>query len=380
MATDFHKAPKAWTQVKHSILGNYLSLFLGKLGRRGEPIYYVDGFAGPGRLEDGSKGSPLIAAELAANPRQPSRQGILHCINVEQDAATFANLEQATSDHVKARRVKNFHGSFQEKLPEVLAEIGENTAFFFVDPFGTEGVEVDTLRNIASRRGKTEILVRYDDTRVKRLLSWALNNEESFDEGHQKTARAFKSRVDQLTDEEAAHLVRSESGRVGVPTSEVLIAGYVNKVKSVAQLRFSLSYPIRNPETKGHRYFLVHFCDFPDGYTHMANFMAKVDRSVEGIAETDLFAHSQMEFMAVNEHITRQKRAEMVSTVYERIRSLWVERGWSRIQNRDLYAGIVDEFGWTVLRSEYLEALRKLATKGFISMEGTEDKHFTVFH
>ena len=50
MPSDFHKAPKAWAQIKHSILGNYLSLFIGKLGRK--LIFYVDGFAGPGRLDD----------------------------------------------------------------------------------------------------------------------------------------------------------------------------------------------------------------------------------------------------------------------------------------------------------------------------------------
>src|SRR5437867_354625 len=89
MPSEFHKAPKAWAQVKHSILGNYLSLFLGKLGLSGKPVFYVDGFAGPGLLEDGSKGSPLIAAELALSPRQKSRQGILQCINVEEVAETF---------------------------------------------------------------------------------------------------------------------------------------------------------------------------------------------------------------------------------------------------------------------------------------------------
>src|ERR1043165_4807435 len=85
MPSDLHKAPKAWAQVKHSILGNYLSLFLGKLGLSGKPVYYVDGFAGPGRLDDGSKGSPLIAAELAVSPRQKSRQGILQCINRSEE-------------------------------------------------------------------------------------------------------------------------------------------------------------------------------------------------------------------------------------------------------------------------------------------------------
>ena len=373
MTADFHKAPKAWAQVKHSILGNYLSLFLGKLGVSGRPVYYVDGFAGPGKLEDGSKGSPLIAAELAVSPKQKSRQGILQCINVEDVLDTFRNLEAATAQYVKLKRVRNFHGTFQQKLPEILSEIGHNTAFFFIDPFGTEGVEVDTLQKIASRRGKTEILVRYDDTRVKRLLSWAVNNEDSFDEGHRKTAKAFKSRVDDLTDEKAADII-------GVPESQALIDGYVRKVKSVAPLRFSLSYPIRNPETKGHRYFLVHFCNFPDGYIHMANFMAKVDRSVEGVAGDDMFAKPQMEFMAVNEHIAGQKRKEMVKAISDRLGSLWVERGWSRIQNRDLFAGIVDEFGWSVLRSEYVEALRNLEEDGFITLEGTEDNNFTTFH
>lgn len=373
MNPDFHKAPKAWTQVKHSILGNYLSLFLGKLGLSGKPVYYVDGFAGPGRLEDGSKGSPLIAAELAVNPKQPSRQGILHCINVEEISETFADLEKATADYVRIKRVKNLHGGFQELLPEILTAIGDNTAFFFIDPFGTEGVEVDTLKTIASRRGKTEILVRYDDTRVKRLLSWAVNNEASFDEGHQKTARAYKTRVDRLTDEQAAEVV-------GIPESKALIDGYVKKVKSVAPLRFGLNYPIRNPMTKGHRYFLIHFCNFPDGYIHMANFMARVDRSVEGIGDNDLFVKPQMEFMAVNEHIAGQKRTEMVKAIRDRVESLWLERGWSRVQNRDLYAGIVDEFQWKVLRSEYIEALRKLEIDGIISMEGTEDNSFTTFH
>ena len=359
MQSDFHKAPKAWTQVKHSILGNYLSLFLGKLGASGKPVYYVDGFAGPGQHEDGSKGSPLIAAELAVSPRQPSRQGILQCINVEEVQETFENLQKATAEYVKIKRVQNFHGSFQEKLPEILKAIGDNTAFFFIDPFGTEGVEVDTLKTIASRRGKTEILVRYDDTRVKRLLSWAINNQDSFETGHQKTALAFKKRVDQLTDEKAAD-------ELGLPESEVLISGYVKKVKAVAHLRFSLNYPIRNPTTRGHRYFLVHFCNFPDGYIHMANFMAKVDRSVDGVGDSELFERPQMEFMAVNDHIANQKRDTMVKAIYDRIGSLWLERGWNRVQNRDLFAGIVDEFQWKVLRSEYIEALRKLKSEGVI--------------
>ena len=66
MSADFHKERRAWFQIKHQIVGTYLSLFLGKLGKSDDRVYYVDGFAGQGRLDDGTEGSALIAAELAA--------------------------------------------------------------------------------------------------------------------------------------------------------------------------------------------------------------------------------------------------------------------------------------------------------------------------
>jgi three-Cys-motif partner protein len=382
MLSDFHKAPKAWAQIKHSILGNYLSLFLGKLGRN--PIFYVDGFAGPGRLEDGSEGSPLIAAKLASSPPQRSREGVLHCINVEEDPEVFTNLQESTADFVRMGLVKNYRGRFDERLPDVLRELGGATAFFFIDPFGTEGAELETVKQIASRRGKTEILLRYDDTRVKRLIMWVTNHEESFDDSHRKTSKAFRSRIDQLTDEQAANLVQSALASGEVLDRTALIDGYARLVKTTTSLRFSLSYPIRNPETKGHRYYLVHFCKHPDGYIHMANFMAKVERSIEGTSASDLFGVTkpQMEFMAVNKHLAEQKRNESIETLRNALPNIWIARGWlkGRVQNRDLYAAIADEFGWGVLRSEYLAALRDHVKKGYIQMASSNDDDYTVIH
>jgi hypothetical protein len=65
---DFHDARKTWSRIKHGIFGRYLSLLLGKLGRPGEHVYCVDGFAGQGRYASGEDGSPLIAAKIAAEP------------------------------------------------------------------------------------------------------------------------------------------------------------------------------------------------------------------------------------------------------------------------------------------------------------------------
>lgn len=130
MPTDFHQAPKAWSQIKHSILRNYLSLFLGKLGRRS--VFYADGFAGPGRLADGTEGSPLIAAKLAASPPQKSRRGMLRCINVEEDKEPFENLKQFTADYVKRGLVKNIRGRFDEALPQILEDLGNALRSFLL--------------------------------------------------------------------------------------------------------------------------------------------------------------------------------------------------------------------------------------------------------
>ena len=53
MSSEFHKERRAWFEIKHQIVGTYLSLFLGKLGKFADRVYYVDGFAGQGRLDDG---------------------------------------------------------------------------------------------------------------------------------------------------------------------------------------------------------------------------------------------------------------------------------------------------------------------------------------
>jgi three-Cys-motif partner protein len=382
--SDFHKAPKAWSQIKHQILGNYLSLFLGKLGLTRRPVYYVDGFAGPGRLEDGSEGSPLLAARLATEPRQKSRAGLLHCINVEAVASTFANLEQVTAPYVKGGLVANHHGRFEDLLPKILRSIGDATAFFFIDPFGTKGAEIETLKCIASRTGKSEVLVRYDDTRVKRLISWAANNLEHFDETHRKIAQRMKARVDQLTDEEAASdtelalLFGTE-----VETRDWLIAGYERQVKAQTKFTYSLSYPIRNPLTGGHRYYLVHFCSHPDGYTHMANFMAQAERTYRKLASGtgDLFhtGQEQMEFLVIRKEFAEKEELELVGAIKERLPEIIKARRLhgKGVENRELYAAIVECFGWKVIRGEYIKALREFEKAGKIRMAGTNDNDYT---
>ena len=378
MAAGFHKERRAWFQIKHQIVGTYLSLFLGKLGKFGDRIYYVDGFAGQGRLDDGTEGSALIAAKLAAEPVHKSRQGLLHCINVEAEPETFENLTKATAPYRHC--VSNLHGTFQDKLPEILKMIGSNTAFFFIDPFGTKGAEISTLKALGTRSGKTEALVRYDDTRVKRLIMWSANNLENLEEKHRKVALGLSARVKELTDEEAAEQVQLESF-LGSDSElrDRLIEGYETEVKRRTNFTFGLNYPIRNPATGGHRYYLVHFCKFVDGYTHMANFMAKAERTYQKLlsGERELFEGSpkQQTFFQIDEQLAKQAESTKVSEVAMTVAGIILQKRWENksIQLRDVLSEIVSHFKWRATRVEWTKALRQCETNGWLTMVGTED-------
>lgn len=168
--TDFQKELLEWSHWKHEILINYLQQFSARLQRR-QLVYIVDGFAGPGIYEDGQKGSPVLAAEEAQRTQENRWYGI-RCINVEGDKDVFQNLQRATAN--LSKYVTNFHGSFAENVANILGEIGDSPALFFLDPIGIKGLEWDTLEPIYQRghgdeRAVTEMLVRYDVQTAMRL-------------------------------------------------------------------------------------------------------------------------------------------------------------------------------------------------------------------
>ena len=371
MATeDFHQSAKDWAQIKHTLLAKYLQLFIGKTGKGRSRVFYIDAFAGPGLLDDGTKGSALYAAEVAARPVQHQRRDTLHCINIEADADTFEKLEKATTDYVRDGFVTNLLGKFEDRRDEVLRKIGPAPALFFIDPFGTQGAELNSLKALKNGRAIREAFVRYDDTRVKRLLSWAANNCDGLDPSAKKTAEAYRRRASNLTSDKAIKDWLDDEP----DARQALINGYIAEAKRQEIFQFGIAYPIRNPDTRGHRYFLVHLSDFPDGYTWMANFMAAAEIEYEELHDQFRFG-GQPGLITVKE-LMKAARAGMVDKIIERLPSICTHRKWQKgteVEVRRVYAALVDEFQWHASRSEWQAALRRLRASGGIKFQDLKD-------
>lgn len=179
---EFASKSKEWSRWKHEILERYLGIFTGKL-QGFQTVYFIDGFAGAGKYRDGTKGSPLRSAQLAQRIAQ-DRWYQLHCINVEADPEVFKMLEMSTAAYDKF--VTNYSGNFVDHIPQILSDVKQQPALFFIDPFGFKDVEWQNLLPLFERKPDvhrytvTEILLRFDAPYLGRYSgSVGVNNPQA---------------------------------------------------------------------------------------------------------------------------------------------------------------------------------------------------------
>ena len=165
----FFEEQKDWSRRKLAIVGGYLASFAKILGSTTSQqcVYFIDGFAGAGQYKDGSKGSPLLSAELAQQYRNEQRPDPLKCINIEENAENFQNLVSVTSSFNGL--VENYPGSFSSNLDTISNQIGKCPALFFIDPFGVKGLDWTDIVKIYNRKAPTDIWIRFDHRNVRRL-------------------------------------------------------------------------------------------------------------------------------------------------------------------------------------------------------------------
>ena len=156
----FFKEQQGAAVIKHGILRRYLPIFTRKTGSTapGARVVYLDGYAGPGAYDDGTPGSPILAAATAEMLQETRR---LRCLYVERSRIYCDRLNSELAKHSHDFRV--LHGSIEDRLDECLVEARGSPLLAFFDPFGLGLPFRDLVDKVLSRPRwpATEVLLNF---------------------------------------------------------------------------------------------------------------------------------------------------------------------------------------------------------------------------
>jgi three-Cys-motif partner protein len=170
------------TLAKHQLLRRYLNAWLPIMARNEVKygmgkLLLIDGFAGPGRYEDGEPGSPLIMLDALFS--HADRDNILKAkfsfLFIENDNARVEHLREEVAG-VETHRNVNIdiiEGSFDDVMEPALDAIPKShrliPAFAFIDPFGYAGKHVELSSRILAY-SRCEVLIYVPLPNIARFI------------------------------------------------------------------------------------------------------------------------------------------------------------------------------------------------------------------
>lgn len=171
MPEDHFKTYREHTEIKHSILKDYLGAWVPILGSFNKKIAYIDGFCGPGSYEDKGKtydGSPVIALKLA---KDFSDKVEVLCIFIDKEKDYCEELE----NRIDELGFKTKHNIVCDEFEEVLSDLLDSVdkivpAFCFIDPFGYSGMPLQLIKRFL-KRPRTEAFINFMYDPISRFIS-----------------------------------------------------------------------------------------------------------------------------------------------------------------------------------------------------------------
>jgi three-Cys-motif partner protein len=181
--------PSRWdcpphTRAKLDMLGRYLDGWFPILSSWNGRVLFLDGFAGRGRYNDGSEGSPLVALRHLLDhqsfARMRDREFVFYFVEANGDNA--ASLQREVDAFMAARapwpsnvKVYVINTKFDMTATAMLQHLRDQKAslapsFIFVDPFGYSGLPMDVLADLLAYP-HTELFVNFMVGHVQRFIT-----------------------------------------------------------------------------------------------------------------------------------------------------------------------------------------------------------------
>jgi three-Cys-motif partner protein len=290
---DFFKTKNHWSEIKDRLLGCYLTPYFQKVLLTGKPIFYVDCFAGKGKFDDGSPGSPLIALQardgcLRRTTLQSGNGRIdTYFIDLNYAQELSANIATFNNDYGQPNVIS---GKYEEKIEELLLSKRGFNVFLYIDPYGIKALDSVLFDKLETFGLYTlEMLINFNSFGFFRDACRAMKVDYKDDE-------AFRD-LDDLVEYEPTPVSASKQSEdlltsiAGGDYWKAIVDDYhAKKINGYqAERRLSTEYkqrlrqryeyvldmPIRLKAGQRPKYRMIHVCDHEDGCFLMAQNMQK---------------------------------------------------------------------------------------------------------
>lgn len=262
---------KGQTEVKHAILGSYLKPWLLKIKEINTEVRYIDGFAGWGRYEDGSLGSPLIAMDVAKEIIEEDygtirdKLDFFFCDFIEYNSSNFKDLEMEVKKFREKcpRKIKPrcLNQEFEDYATSYIERKGKYTqpAFIFIDPFGFSGLPFDVVKELLNLRSTgMEIFITFVAGEMARFVATKT--------GEHEVAISEILGTERWKDE-----IKFEAPKEDV--AQELLRIYEEQLRDEANVEYVWPFQMSRESKKETVYFLVHATNHFDGFKLMKDIM-----------------------------------------------------------------------------------------------------------
>ena len=335
---DFFKTKKIWSEVKDELLGWYLVPYFNKILSMGNPILYVDCFAGKGKFDDGKNGSPLTALQSLDKSiaqyrgRVPMPSVFMKFIELNHAADLISNVDGQPDG-----RCEVISGRFEDYiiplLQRAIAQYHQLNVFLYVDPYGVKVLNADLFDAVATAFRTAELLINLNSfgfireaCRVKKV-SFREREDEVFSDLEEYENSTLKSiqELDNIAGGSYWQEIIDRYGRREIDCYDAekeFSRSYKQRLRE--KYAYVLDMPIRLKPGQHPKYRMVHATNHPDGCILMADNIAKrTDRLVIEIQSGGQMSLLQQtaENEDVSDEILMEKMTELLedTTTYTRL-------------------------------------------------------------
>lgn len=327
---DFFSEKKIWSEVKDELLGCYLVPYFNKVLSMGNPILYVDCFAGKGKFDDGKLGSPLTALQSLDSSLSVYRGGKEPSVNVKLIELNHSKVLESNIPNQHSRRCEIISGKFEDKIVPLLRDAKKGhrqlNVFLYVDPYGVKVLNAALFDSLATMFDTAELLINLNSfgfireaCRVKKV-HFCEKEDDIFSDIEEYESSILNS-IQELDDIAGGDywqtLINDYSARKidCYETEKEFSRLYRERLKR--SYKYVLDMPIRLKQGQHPKYRMIHATNHPDGCMLMADNIAKrTDRlviQIQGAGQLSLMPQT-----AENDIVSDDMLVDSVKALLER--------------------------------------------------------------